>query len=265
MKSFKNIAIEAADKAGHFLREHFGNIRQADIESKEQFDFVTHVDKGAEDIIIKTIHERFPEHQIFAEESQKDEHGEFRWIIDPLDGTTNYIHGVPTFCVSIGLEHNGEMIVGVVYDPIRDEWFVAEKAKGAFLNDQRIRVSDIADPQRALLATGYPFRIKSLLDVYQESFKNLFLQVSGIRRAGSAAIDLCYIACGRYDGFWELDLSPWDIAAAWLILEEAGGTLTDFAGGRDAFETGNTIASNSALHPFLLENVQHAFKGIVEK
>ena len=265
VNQFKDVAIGAAREAAKILMSNLGDIDEDDIETKNKSDFVTWVDKSSEKKIIEIIHGTFPTHKIYAEESAREKQGGHRWIIDPLDGTTNYIHGVPIFSVSIGLEHDGELLLGVVYDPNQDELFYAEKGGGAFLNDIQIHVSKINDPELALLATGYPFRAKQHLEIYQQSFKNLFLQVSGIRRAGSAALDLSYIACGRFDGFWELDLKPWDLAAAAIILNEAGGSITDFSGGPNVLTTGNTIASNSLLHPFLLKTVQAAFSGIVDE
>jgi len=264
-EEFKTVAVTAAKQAGHLLISNFGNLQPAQIETKTKFDFVTWIDKESESRIIDIIQHSFPEHTIYAEETRRDEHGEYRWIIDPLDGTTNYIHDVPVFSVSIALEHKRNILLGVVYDPNRQELFYAERGKGAFLNDHPIHVSSISHMDKALLATGYPFRVKHLIDEYQQSFKQLFLKSSGIRRAGSAAIDLCYIACGRYDGFWELDLKPWDLAAAFVILQEAGGTMTDFSGGNAVLSTGNTIASNGHLHSVLLNAVRDVFKGIVEQ
>jgi len=265
MNNLKDVAIQAALNGADILEKYAGTLDADDVETKNKFDFVTKVDKESEQIIVDTILKNFPDHKIYAEESHRDEQGEYRWIIDPLDGTTNYIHNVPVYCVSIGVEHNGELILGVVYDPNRKELFFAEKGRGAFLNEKPIHVSSIRDTDRALIATGYPFRVKHLIDVYQESFKELFLHISGVRRAGSAAIDLCYIACGRYDGFWELDFQPWDLAAAHIILTQAGGRITDFGGGDQVMHTGNTIASNTHLHPFLTDTVKKVFKGIVDK
>jgi len=265
MNNFKQTAMRAAREAAEILMTNFGRLGANDVVTKNKSDFVTWVDKTSEQEIIKIIRQDFPDHNFCAEESEHDDVGGFRWIIDPLDGTTNYIHGVPIFSVSIGLEKDGELLLGVVYDPNRDELFYAEKDGGAFLNDEPVKVSATTDPALALLATGYPFRAKQYIDAYQNSFKKLFLEAAGVRRAGSAALDLCYIACGRYDGFWELDLKPWDLAAAIVILQQAGGIITDFAGGNRVLETGNTIASNAHLHSFLIKNVKEAFSGIVDE
>ncbi len=265
MNKYKEVALQAAYAAADILMDHFGELEQSDVQTKNKFDFVTEVDKQSEQRIIQVIHDTYPDHQIYAEESHRQEGGQYRWIIDPLDGTTNYIHGVPIFSVSIALEVNNELVLGLVYDPTRQELFYGERGNGAFLNDQPIRVSNISDPEVALLATGYPFRVKHHIDVYQRSFKELFHNVSGIRRAGSAALDLAYIACGRYDGFWELDLKPWDIAGAMVVLLEAGGTITDFSGGDQVLFTGNTVASNGKLHPMMLDIVRNVFRGVVDK
>jgi len=259
------VAIEAARAAGVIIMNNYGTITDAQIETKKKFDFVTGIDKESEARIIDIIHRHYPQHKIYAEETIQQQSGGYRWIIDPLDGTTNYIHGVPIFSVSIGLELDSKLILGVVYDPNQDDMFYAEKGKGAFLNDEPIQVSPITQPDMALLATGYPFEMKEYIDLYQESFKRLFHNASGIRRAGSAAMDLCYIACGRYDGFWELGLQAWDLAAGSLILQQAGGKITDFGGGHAVLRTGNTIASNSHLHDFLLDAIQNVFAGVIDK
>lgn len=261
----KKIAIEAAREAGKILMTHLGKLSSTQIDNKQKFDFVTVADKQSENKIIHLIHQVYPDHHFYAEESQKDEKGGYRWIIDPLDGTTNYIHGYPVFSVSIGLEYEGEMILGVVYDPTRNELFLAEKGKGATLNDIPIQVSSIEMPKLSLLTTGFPFRSKKYIDYYQQSFKDLFSKMSGIRRCGSVALDFCYLAAGRCDGFWEIGLSPWDVAAGYLIIKEAGGMITDFNGGDNAVWSGNVVASNGKLHDEILTTVQNAFAGQIEK
>ncbi|MBC7187998.1 MAG: inositol monophosphatase, partial [Calditrichaeota bacterium] len=184
-----------------------------------------------------------------------------RWIIDPLDGTTNFLHGYPMFSVSVAIEQAGQVIAGAIVDPVREELFLAERGRGAFLNGAPIRVSTISDPARCLLATGFPFRAKHLLELYLRSFSALFERVSGIRRAGSAALDLAYVACGRCEGFWELGLSPWDIAAGELLIEEAGGRVTDFTGAPSAVWKGNIVASNGHIHPLMMEVITAVFAG----
>ncbi len=203
---------------------------------------------------MKLIHERHPEHAILAEESGGiAETRDYLWVIDPLDGTKNYIHGFPVFAVSIALQFKNELQVGVVFNPVRDELFYAEKGKGAFLNDAPINVSATADFSQCLLATGFPFRAKHLTEPYLAIFKELFYQVSDFRRAGAAAIDLAYVACGRLDGFWELTLNPWDIAAGILLIEEAGGKVTDLWDGNTYLKKGHIVASNGLIHEQITE------------
>jgi myo-inositol-1(or 4)-monophosphatase len=242
-------AILAAREAGKYLLDHLNKLERDDINHKKAKDFVTEVDKNSEKMIIDIIKERFSDHDILAEESgTQSVSSDYRWIIDPLDGTTNYIHGYPMFSVSIALEYQGEVIVGVVFDPFRDELFAAEKGNGATLNDSPISTSDLREMDYALLATGFPFRQTEIIDKYLKIFREIFLKCSGIRRAGSAALDLVYVASGRLDGFWEFGLSPWDIAAGSIILKEAGGKITDFHNGTDYLASGNVIASNGYFH-----------------
>ena len=245
-------AAAAARAAGRLLMDHFGTIEQNDVDRKGAADFVTFVDKSSERLIIERLSSAFPGHSFYAEESSRSAAGGWRWIIDPLDGTTNYIHGVPVFSIALALEHEGEILLGLVFDPVHDELFSAEKGDGARCNGEPIRVSLIRDPSLALLATGFPFKQKHNLGKFLASFEELFLQVSGIRRMGSAALDLCHVACGRFEGFWELGLAPWDVAAASLIVTEAGGRISDFRGGDKAIWSGNVVASNGHLHELLL-------------
>ncbi|MBN1542669.1 inositol monophosphatase [candidate division KSB1 bacterium] len=257
--SMRQTAVDAARAAGRILMENYGRVRQSHIDNKQQFDFVTHVDRAAETEIVRLIRERYPDHKFYAEEGVKDKSGGHRWIIDPLDGTTNYIHAVPVFAVSIGLEVDGEIVVGVIYDPTRDELFVAEKNNGAVLNGKPIAVSEILQPDRALLGTGFPFRSREHLELYQESFSRLFRETSGIRRLGAVALDFCNIACGRFDGFWEIGLAPWDVAAGYLLIREAGGKICDFGGGDQPVWTGNVVAGNPHIYPIVLQAVQDSF------
>lgn len=259
-------AVSAARHAGTIILKNLGHLSSHDIGMKKSFDFVTKVDRWSEAVIVNTIREKFPSHSFLAEETLRDKESNcYRWIIDPLDGTTNYIHGFPVFSVSIALEFRGEVILGVVFDPLRDELFHSLKETGSFLNNSRIRVSDITSSDRSLIATGFPFRKKALIDNYLDAFRKIFSEVSDIRRAGSAALDLAYIASGRVDGFFELNLSPWDIAAGSLLIKEAGGLITDFGGGSDYLLTGNVIAGNKDIQPKLLEIVKQVFSGIVER
>ena len=249
---YEQVASAAAREAAALLRQHYGRIGQEQIDLKGATDYVTFVDKSSERLIIDRLSAVFPEHRFYAEESSRDEAGGWRWIIDPLDGTTNYIHNIPVFSISMALERDGEIRFGLVYDPLRDEMFTAARGEGAFCNGAPIAVSRVSDPARALLATGFPFKRKEHLTIYLDAFAEIFRQVSGVRRMGSAAIDLCYVACGRFYGYWELGLSPWDAAAAALIVEEAGGRISDFAGGDQAIWSGNMVASNGLVHATML-------------
>lgn len=265
-KEFIDTAMRAARLAGQIIVDHLGRISKRDISLKHASDFVTSVDKQSEKIIIDTIREHFHGHLFLAEESLKECGKEtYRWIIDPLDGTTNYIHSYPVFSISIALEYEGKIITGVTLDPLRNEMFWAEKGTGAFLNDHPIKVSEANALKESLITTGFPFRSKEMIDTYLKLFKNLFLKVSDLRRAGSAALDLAYLACGRCDGFFELGLSPWDIAAGSLLIKEAGGVVTDFGGGADYLWTGNIVAGNAAVHKEILKEVKDAFKGIIDR
>jgi len=261
MEVYKEIAISAARKAGRLLLDNLDRTTQFIVNQKQKFDFATEIDVKSEGTIITAIKEQFSGHATFSEESAKEPaKGGYRWIIDPLDGTTNYIHNYPAFAVSIALEHDGEIILGVVYDPIRDELFCGEKGMGAYLNDRTIHVSPVVDMKDCLLATGFPVRCHQYLNQYLTSFERLFMQVSGIRRAGAAALDLAYVACGRCDGFWEVKLSPWDIAAGSLLIQEAGGVISDFWGTNQHIWTGSVVAGNKAVHREILEVVQEVIK-----
>lgn len=263
---FLDVAIKASGIAGEIILHNIGKLSLNDIDLKQASDFVTRVDRESEQVIISIIKESFPDHSILAEESAgKTLPAEYHWIIDPLDGTTNFIHGFPVFSVSIALEHNGEIITGVVYDPVRKESFTALKGDGAYLNCKLLRQLDGPDMSNALIATGFPFRKKEHIDKYLELFRNIFNRVSDIRRAGSAAIDLAYLAAGRCDGFFEIGLSPWDMAAGSLLIKETGGIVTDFGGGQDYLTTGNIVAASPAFHKEILNEVKSVFKGILDK
>jgi len=250
-------AIEAAIVAGEILLEHFRKIKKEQIIAKRQNDFVTFVDKEAEKKIIEMIWNRFPQHQILGEElGEGGGEGKFCWIVDPLDGTTNYIHGFPMFSVSIAVKKEGHTIVGVVYDPLRGDTFSAQKGKGAYLNGNKIKVSSTKNFADAFLATGFPFREKGLLKIYLECFEEIFRKGGGMRRVGSAALDLCYTACGCFDGFWELRLNPWDIAAGEIILKEAGGIVSDLHGKDKYSLSGNIIGANPYIHKELVETIE---------
>ena len=262
---FLNRAIDASKLAGRHILDNLGKLSKDEIDTKQSSDFVTRVDKESEEIIVRIIKERFPEHHFLAEETHKDnEPGEYRWIIDPLDGTTNFIHQYPAFSVSIALERKGEIISGVIFDPLRNELFTAEKEGGAFLNDNLIRVSQLNETGLALITTGFPFRMKQFLDDYLRLFKNILMEVSDIRRAGSAALDLAHLACGRCDGFFEIGLSPWDVAAGSIIIKEAGGIISDFGGGNNYLLTGNIVAGTPFIHNEILNEVKRVFQGLID-
>lgn len=263
---YLQVAIKAAKLAGNLILDNLGKLSKEDISHKKRSDFVTLVDKESENLIINTIKAYFPEHSFLAEESYKDiKNNKYRWIIDPLDGTTNYIHQFPVFSVSIALEYRGEIILGVVHDPLKKEIFTAMKDRGAFLNNRSIKISSVKSLKDGLITTGFPFRSKKFIDIYLKLFKEIFNRASDLRRAGSAAIDLAYVACGRCDGFFELGLSPWDIAAGEILIKEAGGIITDFGGGGDYLRTGNVVAGNPFIHKNLLKNVRNIFSGIIDK
>ncbi len=261
----KEIAVKAALQAGVLLRRHLGKLQAGDVSVKKRFDYVTVIDKKSEELIVGTIRSVFPRHKFLAEETHRDDKGGFRWIIDPLDGTTNYIHSVPLFAISIGLELDGEIVLGVIYDPIYKELFVAEKGRGAALNGKAIHVSEISNPEKSLLGTGFPFRAQEHLTEYLTSFRRLVAQSSGIRRIGAVALDFAWLAAGRYDGFWETGLAPWDVAAGYLMVKEAGGQMTDFSGGDDPIWSGNVVASNGHLQALLLQVIKEVFSGSVPR
>lgn len=223
--------MKAAREAGRFLKLGVGKVRNIEVKAGDKRNLVSEMDKGAEERIISIIRRNYPGHAILAEESGGSlAPAEYRWIIDPLDGTTNYLHGVPIFSVSIGIERRGELIAGVVYDPNQDEIFTAEKGAGAFLNGRQLKVSTSSVLSESLLVTGFPYNVTENPDNAVEHFVHFLMEARGVRRLGSAAIDLCYVAAGRFDGFWEVSLSPWDMAAGALLVQEAGGRITDMAG-----------------------------------
>jgi myo-inositol-1(or 4)-monophosphatase len=263
---FLKTAVSAARLAGDIIIKNLGHLSKEDIQTKQAFDFVTKVDRWSEAVIMQTIREKFPSHLFLSEETLKQEDtGDYRWIIDPLDGTTNYIHSYPMFSVSIALQYKSEVVLGVIFDPVRDELFHAVKGSGSFLNNGKIEVSGVASLDRSLIATGFPFRKKEMIDLYLQAFKEIFRKVSDIRRAGSAAIDLAYIAAGRFDGFFELALSPWDVAAGSILITEAGGLISDFGGGEDYLSTGNIVAGNNSVQQEILKIAKEVFKGVVDR
>jgi len=251
-----NTAIKAARRAGKVIMRHFDQIDRLAVESKGRNDYVSEVDRMAEAEIIGVIRGAYPDHAILAEESGQREGNEYLWIIDPLDGTTNYLHGYPQFAVSIALHFQNKPHQAVIFDPLRNELFTAGRGAGAQLNDRRIRVSSTNRLERALLGTGFPFKSMDYLDSWINTFRALLPQTSGVRRAGSAALDLAHVACGRLDGFWEFGLSPWDMAAGCLLIQEGGGLVGDFRGEQGYLESGNLVAGNPKIYPELLRLVQ---------
>ena len=249
-----NFAIRVAQDAGRLLRDRVGT--RIDVAHKGAINIVTDVDIASERLIREAIATQYPRHQVLAEEGGLDEsRSEYRWVIDPLDGTTNYAHGYPVFCVSIALEYQGETILGVVYDPMRDELFTAERGGGAALNNRPIRVSSTASMMESLLSTGFPYDIRTSTLTNLDHWANFAMNAQALRRDGAAALDLSYVACGRYDGFWELNLSPWDMAAGGLIVTEAGGRVSDFGGGEFSSYKPEIIASNGLIHDRMVEIV----------
>jgi len=251
--------MEIAREAGCLLMGYFA--RRVKVEYKGEVDLVTEADRASEQRILERIRARWPTHNVLAEEGGGSEAGsDYRWYVDPLDGTTNFAHGFPVFCVSLGLEHKGERIAGVVYDPTRNELFSAEKGSGAFLNGNAIQVSKVGNLAEGLVATGFPSH-KRHKNPNIHFYHQITLRTHGVRRAGSAALDLCYVACGRFDAFWEFNLNPWDTAAGTLLVEEAGGKVSDFRGGPFQIASREVCASNGLLHPALLKEFQAIFEG----
>lgn len=252
-----NIAIKAARRAGQIINRASLDIGQLKISNKQQNDFVTEVDRSAEAAIIDTLREAYPAHAILAEETGRSgpQDSEYQWIIDPLDGTTNFIHGFPQYAVSIALSHKGTLTQAVVYDPGRNELFTATKGAGAYLNDKRIRVARRDRLEEALIGTGFPYRVFDHVDAYLEIFKEMIRRTAGVRRPGAASLDLAYVACGRLDGFWEFGLSPWDMAAGALLITEAGGLVADLAGEPNYLATGNIIGGTPKVFSQILQVV----------
>jgi myo-inositol-1(or 4)-monophosphatase len=262
MPDFLPFMTEVARDAGALLMRHFR--ARVEIEYKGDVDLVTVADRESEALIVGRIRETFPQHDVLGEEGARTETGsDFQWYIDPLDGTTNFAHGFPVFCVSMGLERKGERIAGVLYDPTRDELFAAEKGGGATLNGKRLQVSQVGKLSEALVATGFPSH-KRHQNPNIHFYHQITLRTHGVRRAGSAALDLASVAAGRIDGFWEFNLNPWDTAAGVLIVEEAGGMVTDFSGGAFQIASREVCASNGKLHPALLAEFRAILGGRLE-
>jgi myo-inositol-1(or 4)-monophosphatase len=246
------VAEEAIRMAGEILRQNIDSSRE--VVYKGAVNLVTDFDNRSQDIIFTHLSTRFPDHDFLAEEDLCEQRGsDFRWIIDPIDGTTNYAHNFPIFCVSIALEWKSNVVCGVIYDPMRDELFSALSGKGSRMNGHRIRISSNGDLDKSLLATGFPYDVRESEVNNIDHFANFATRVQAIRRCGSAALDLCYVACGRFDGFWEMKLNPWDVAAGVLIVEESGGRVTDFKGSQTTIYGKDLLASNGLIHEQMIE------------
>ncbi|MBL7478986.1 inositol monophosphatase family protein [Legionella bononiensis] len=261
MEPLLNIAVSAARQAGEIIIRHMEQVDRLKITAKNSQEYFSEVDIKAEQTIINAIHKAYPKHGILAEESGFQEgDGESVWIIDPLDGTSNYLHGFPFFSVSIALKIKNRIEHGVIYDPLRHECYAASRGRGARLNDRRIRVSKQTLLSASLLGTGVPFRNLSLAQRYLPTFEALMGKCAGVRRTGSAALDLAYVASGRLDGFWELGLRPWDIAAGSLLIREAGGLISDIHGGEDFLQNGDVVAGTPKVFKSLLQTIAPALK-----
>jgi myo-inositol-1(or 4)-monophosphatase len=249
-----NFAIETAREAGQILLEKFG--RKINISKKGDINLVTEADLASEKLIIERVKSYYPKHAILAEEAGDavllEGTNKWKWIIDPLDGTTNFAHGYPCFCVTIALEHDGEIVIGVTFDPTRNELFAAEKGKGATLNNKPIRVSETESLSESLIVTGFPYNFKEK-ENFARHLTEFLLYSRGVRRDGSAAIDMAYVACGRFDGFWEEGLNPWDVAAGYLLIEEAGGQVTYYNGEKYNIYSPPICGSNGLIHREMLE------------
>ena len=256
MHPMLNIAIRAARSAGNIIIRSLQHVEHLEVTTKGRNDFVTDVDRLAEQEIISVIHKSYPDHAILAEESGEQGDSETIWIIDPLDGTANFLHGFPHYCVSIGVMVRGRIEHGVIYDPLRDELFTASRGAGAQLNDRRLRVTKQKTLAGSLIATGFPFKYHEHFPAYLATFNAVFPEVSDLRRGGSAALDLAYVAAGRVDAYWELGLQKWDLAAGILLIEEAGGVVSDFTGGENHIEHGNLVAGNFNIHQQLLNQIK---------
>jgi myo-inositol-1(or 4)-monophosphatase len=260
LRYFLEVAVKAALAAGEYLCRQIHRTRQVDY--KGVVNLVTDCDRQSQKIILSVIGQAFPDHGFLAEENGHRVTGreEYCWLIDPLDGTTNYAHGLPIFCVSIALEKEGELLVGVVYDPMRQELFQAIKGQGARLNGRRLKVSQTSSLNLSLLATGFPYDLRKSPVNNLVHFENFLFRVQAIRLCGAAALDLAYVACGRFDGFWELKLNPWDVAAGSLLVEEAGGRVTDFKGTKIDLAAGEIVASNGLIHASMLKILRMGLK-----
>ncbi|MBW2182684.1 MAG: inositol monophosphatase [Deltaproteobacteria bacterium] len=248
----KRVALKAVKEGGAILMKYFGKIKSIDY--KGEINLVTEADQRSEEVILSIIKDSYPNHRILAEETgESGNSSSFKWIIDPLDGTTNYAHGYPCFCVSLAIEYEEEVIYGAVYDPVKDELFTAEKGKGAFINGKAIKTSSTKQLDQSLLCTGFPYDVRDDMDSNILNFRTFLMKAQAVRRDGSAALDLCHTAAGRFDGFWEQKLFPWDVAAGGLLVTEAGGKLTNFTGGNFSIYDKEIVASNGLIHDQMVE------------
>ena len=252
MHPMLHTAVRSVREGGRIILMYFSQLDRLEYSSKGRNDFVSQADIETERAVLDVLTRAYPEHGVVAEESGNREGSEYTWIIDPLDGTTNFLHGFPMFAVSVGVMRGQVLEHGVVYDPLHDEMFTASRGEGAQLNGKRIRVSTTRQLAPALLGTGFPFRDLEIIEPWMRSFQNLLPKTAGIRRAGAAALDLAYVAAGRLDGFWELGLKPWDMAAGALLIREAGGLMSDVSGGQGFMESGNLVAAN----PYIFEDLR---------
>lgn len=249
-------AVKAAREAGRIINRASQDVGSLKVQSKTYNDFVSDVDRAAEQAIIDVLKGAYPDHAFLGEESGESAHkSDNIWIIDPLDGTTNFLHSFPQYCISIALQQKGVLTQAVIYDPVRNDLFTATKGRGAFLNDKRIRVTNRAKLQDSLIATGFPFRDFTHLETYMAMLKDMIKKTTGIRRPGSAALDLAYVAAGWVDGFFEINLSAWDIAAGGLLVQEAGGIVGDFEGNESWLQTGNIVAANPKVFAQILQTL----------
>jgi len=251
-----NIAVRAARSAGEIILRSADKASHLAVDSKGKNDFATEIDRLAEKEIISIIKAAYPEHSILAEESGEHAGNDFVWVIDPLDGTTNFIHGFPQYAVSIALKYKNRIEIGVVYDPLREELFTAKRGGGAMLNNRRLRVTGLTSMKGALIGTGFPFKVPQHLDAYLNMFRAITIDSAGIRRAGSAALDLAYLAAGRLDAFWEIELKEWDMAAGILLVKEAGGVATDFSFNDNYLTSGNLIAGSPRMHQLMYQLIE---------
>jgi len=257
MHPMLNIAVRAARSAGDLIQRSSYNLDKLTVDHKSRNDYVSEVDRLAEQEIIKILRTAFPDHAILAEESGSHAGNDYVWVVDPLDGTTNFLHGFSHYAVSIALKHKNKLELGVIYDPARDELFTAERGGGAMLNNRKIRVGKQASMRGALIGTGFPFKNQQYLDVYLNMFRDVVTaDTAGIRRAGAAALDLAYVACGRLDAYWEIGVNEWDIAAGVLLVQEAGGVATDFAFNDKYLQSGNVIVGNLKMHQLMYHTLE---------